>query len=177
MLQIKRAGENAPALFVKYKIYTSSTANCAFLSAISTRFLATAIIDISESSLLTQEPHPIAEAPEAKAREAVVGLIPVAVITGISILRVNSIVFDNVNSALSRSPLTPFEGASLEKCPSVWIKSIPISSSSLAREICSPISNSPGIVTQKNISSPSRSSIVLFARLRTCDVEKEIPFL
>ena len=84
-------------------------------SAISTKLLDTANIEISESSLFTQEPQPIAEAPAANAKAAVVGLMPVAVMIGNSMFLESSIVLEIVNSALSTKPLTPFEGASFEK--------------------------------------------------------------
>ena len=74
---------------------------------ISTKDFETAIIEISESNLLTQEPQPIAEAPAANANEAVVGLIPVAVIIGISTFLESSIVLANVNSALFIKALAP----------------------------------------------------------------------
>ena len=84
-------------------------------SAISTKLLETANIEISESNLFTQEPQPIADAPAANANAAVVGLIPVAVIIGNSTFLESSMVLESVNSALSTKPLTPFEGASFEK--------------------------------------------------------------
>ena len=71
-----------------------------------------------------------------------------------------------VSSALSIKPLTPFEGVSLEKWPSVCIRSMFSASSSLANSICSAISSSPGIVTQKNTSFPI-NSLVSFASSRT----------
>ena len=89
--------------------YTNSTTFKAFLEAISTRLLAVAIIDKSESILLMQEPQPIADAPAANAKGAVVGLIAVAVIIGKSMFLESSIVLEIVNSALSIKPLAPSE--------------------------------------------------------------------
>ena len=108
------------------------------------------------------EPQPIADAPAANANGAVVGLIPVAVITGISTFRTSSTVLEIVSSTLSINPLTPLACSALEKWPSVWIKSIPKSSSSRANAICSEISISPGIVTQKNTCCPFKSERVSF---------------
>ena len=61
-----------------------------------------------------QEPQPIALAPAANANGAVVGLIPVAVIIGISTFLESSIVLESVSSALSIKPLTP-SACSFEK--------------------------------------------------------------
>lgn len=92
--------------------YTRAATFSAFLEAISTNCFAVVIIEISEFILLIQEPHPIALAPAAKANGAVVGLMPVAVITGISTFLESSIVFESVNYALSIKPLTPLAGCS-----------------------------------------------------------------
>ena len=78
-----------------------------FFEAISTKPVATAIIAISESILLMQDPTPIALAPAAKAIAAVVEVIPLAVITGISTFLVNSIVLAIETWATSIIPLAP----------------------------------------------------------------------